>query len=249
MTALAATALAAAALAALSAGLLPAVTARAQAGDQSRPQARAGYEPVLDPADFVPVVSNPYFPLPRGRTWVYRGMKDGVTQVDRVHVTGRTRVIEGITATAVTDVSTHRGRVLERTTDWYAQDRRGNVWYLGERTVAFPRHGKPDRSGSWLAGRHDAEPGLVMTAHPRVPQAYRQEYLKGAAEDTAWTVIRGGTVTSRAGTFRHILVSLEFTRLEPGVIDQKIYAPGVGIVLERAVRGPAETARLVRITG
>src|SRR5215468_2931798 len=124
---------AATALAALSAGLLPAVTAGAQAGDQghNRARARAGYEPVLDPADFVPVVTNPYFPLPRGRTWVYRGMKDGVTQVDRVHVTGRTRVIEGITATAVSDVSTHRGRVLERTTDWYAQDRRGNVWYLG----------------------------------------------------------------------------------------------------------------------
>src|SRR5262245_19335120 len=122
--------LTATALAAVSAGLLPAVTAGAQAGNQARPraQARAGYEPVLDPADFVRVVSNPYFPLPRGRTWVYRGVKDGVTQVDRVHVTGRTRVIEGITATAVSDVSTHRGRVLERTTDWYAQDKRGNVW-------------------------------------------------------------------------------------------------------------------------
>jgi hypothetical protein len=243
--------LSATALAAVSAGLFPAVTAGAQAGDQGRPQARAqaGYEPVLDPADFVPVVNNPYFPLPRGRTWVYRGVKDGVTQVDRVHVTGRTRVIEGITATTVTDVSTHRGRVLERTTDWYAQDKRGTVWYLGEDTAAFPGHGKVDRSGSWLAGRDDAEPGIIMTAHPRVPQAYRQEYLKGEAEDTAWTVMRGGTLASRAGTFRHILVSLEFTRLEPVVIDQKIYAPGIGIVLERAVHGPAEIARLVRVTG
>jgi len=241
--------LTATALAAVSAGLLPAVTAGAQAGDQGRPRAQAGYEPVLDPADFVPVVSNPYFPLPRGRTWVYRGVKDGVTQVDRVHVTGRTRVIEGITATTVTDVSTHRGRVLERTTDWYAQDKRGTVWYLGEDTAAFPGHGKVDRSGSWLAGRDDAEPGIIMTAHPRVPQAYRQEYLKGEAEDTAWTVMRGGTLASRAGTFRHILVSLEFTRLEPVVIDQKIYAPGIGIVLERAVHGPAEIARLVRVTG
>jgi len=106
-----------------------------------------------------------------------------------------------------------------------------------------------DRSGSWLAGRDGAQPGIFMFAHPRVGESARQEYLKGEAEDTAWTVIRGGTVTSRAGTFRHILVSLEFTRLEPRVIDQKIYAPGIGIVVERAVRGPAETARLVRVTG
>ena len=120
---------------------------------------------------------------------------------------------------------------------------------VGLRTGAVPGHGKVDRSGSWLAGRDDAEPGIIMTAHPRVPQAYRQEYLKGAAEDTAWTVMRGGTLAGRAGTFRHILVSLEFTRLEPVVIDQKIYAPGIGIVLERAVHGPAEIARLVRVTG
>jgi hypothetical protein len=207
------------------------------------------YEPVLRPADFVTVISNPYFPLPVGRTWVYRGVKDGVTQVDRVHVTARKKVIEGITATAISDVATHHHRLLEKTTDWYAQDKHGTVWYLGEKTAAFLKNGKVDRSGSWQAGIHDAEPGIVMKAHPRVPQAYRQEYLKGMAEDTAWIVIRGGTFTVPSGTAHHILVSLEFTRLEPGVIDQKIYAPGIGIIQEKAVRGPAEVARLVRVTG
>jgi hypothetical protein len=207
------------------------------------------YEPVLNPKDFVRVVDNPYYPLPVGRTLVYRGIKDGKSQIDRVHVTPRTKVLEGITATSVTDVATHNGKLLEKTTDWFAQDKQGNVWYLGERTAAYLPGGKIDRSGSWQAGVRDAEPGMVMLAHPRVPEAYRQEYLPGSAEDTAWIVARGGSVKVPFGILRHTLTSLEFTRLEPGVIDQKIYAPGIGIVREQAVRGPAEVARLVSVHG
>src|SRR5438309_3441098 len=88
--------------------------------------APSGYEPVLNPADFVHSISNPYFPLPVGRTLIYRGIRDGVTQIDTVHVTSQTRVLEGITATAVSDIATHKGNLLEKTTDWYAQDKRGN---------------------------------------------------------------------------------------------------------------------------
>ncbi|HEX7996225.1 MAG TPA: hypothetical protein VF506_20080 [Streptosporangiaceae bacterium] len=205
------------------------------------------YEPVLNPADFVKVINNPYFPLPVGRTLVYRGIKDGRSQIDRVHVTSKTKKIEGITATTVTDVSTHRGKLLEKTTDWYAQDKHGTVWYLGENTAAFLPGGRIDRSGSWQADVKDAEPGIIMKPHPAVPEAYRQEFMKGNAEDTAWIVIVGGKLTIPAGTFRHVLTSLEFTRLEPGVIDQKLYAPGIGIVSERAVRGPKEIATLVKV--
>jgi hypothetical protein len=210
---------------------------------------RSGYEPVLNPANFVRVISNPYFPLPVGRTLVYRGIKDGKSQVDRVHVTSRTRVIEGITAVTVTDVATHDGKLLEKTSDWYAQDRQGNVWYLGEDTAEYLPGGRIDRSGSWRAGVGDAEPGIVMKANPRVPNAYRQEYLPGQAEDTAWIIDRGGSVTVPFGKLHHVLSSLEFSRLEPDVIDQKSYAPGIGIVLEQAVSGPKEVAKLVSVHG
>lgn len=206
-----------------------------------------GYEPVLKPADFVKVIDNPYLPFPVGRTLIYRGIKDGLSQTERVHVTRRTRKIEGITVTAVTDVARHHGKLLEKTTDWYAQNKQGAVWYFGENTVAYLPGGKVDRSGSWRAGVKDAEPGIVMLAHPAVPDGYRQEYWKGNAEDTAWIVSRGGKLTLPRRTVRHILTSLEFSRLEPRVIDQKIYAPGVGIIIERAVRGPKEISTLVKV--
>jgi hypothetical protein len=231
--------------AAVSAGVIAAVVPLASAATS----AHGGYEPVLNPADFVRVINNPYYPLPVGRTLIYRGVRDGQTQTDRVHVTSGTKVLEGITATTVTDVARHNGKLLEKTTDWYAQDKRGNVWYLGEDTAAFLPNGKVDRSGSWQAGAHDGEPGIVMLAHPQVPDAYRQEFLRGQAEDTAWIISVGGSVTVPFGMLHHILTSLEFTRLEPGVIDQKIYAPGIGIVRERSQKGPLEVARLVSVRG
>ena len=209
---------------------------------------QAHYEPVLNPADFVHSITNPYFPLPVGRTLIYRGIRDGVTQIDTVHVTSQTRVLEGITATAVSDVATHNGKLLEKTTDWYAQDKQGTVWYLGEETAAFSG-GHVDHSGSWLAGVNDGEPGIVMKANPQIPDAYRQEFLAGQAEDTAWIVNRGGSIKLPFKVVHNVVTSLEFTVLEPTVIDKKIYAPGLGIVMEQAVQGPQEVATLVSVHG
>jgi len=203
---------------------------------------------VLDPAHFVQVIDNPYFPLPVGRTLVYTGVKDGQTQTDSVTVTDQKKVILGITATVVSDIATHDGTVLEKTFDYYAQDDEGNVWYLGEDTTAFVSKGKTDTSGSFLAGVDDAQPGMIMPANPQIPDAWRQECYAGHAEDTAWVVATGGSVTVPYGRLRNVLTTLESTRLEPGAYDEKIYAPGIGIVSERALTGPNEFSQLVSVT-
>src|SRR5256885_8695673 len=177
----------------------------------------SAYEPNLDPANFSTTIDNTYFPLPVGRTLVYRGVKDGQTQEDRVTVTDRTKTVaEGITARVVTDVATHDGALLEQTSDWYAQDKEGNVWYVGEDTAHYLPNGKVDTSGSWEAGVHDAEPGLVMEANPQIPDAYRQEFLAGQAQDTAWIVDRGGPAKGPYGPLKDVLTTLEATHLEIG---------------------------------
>ena len=202
----------------------------------------------LSPANFVTKIDNPYFPLPVGRTLIYKGKKDGVTQIDRVFVTRHTKIIMGITARVVTDVARHGHRLLEKTSDWFAQDEQGNVWYLGENTAAYDPDGTVDTSGSWEAGVKGARPGIIMEAHPRIPDAYRQEFLKGEAEDTAWIVDRGTTLTVPYGTVHGVLTTLEATRVEPRSYDEKLYAPGLGIVLERSLTS-VETAKLVAVTG
>jgi sugar lactone lactonase YvrE len=65
-------------------------------------------------------------------------------------VTNQTREVMGITATVVTDTETRDGELVEQTADWFAQDRDGNVWYLGEDTrpsrtasLPWPGRGRP----------------------------------------------------------------------------------------------------------
>lgn len=211
---------------------------------------QAGAAPSLpDPTHFVSVIDNQYYPLPVGRVLVYTGVKDGQTQTDTVTVTDQTKVILGITATVISDVAKHGQTLLEKTFDWYAQDDQGNVWYLGEDTKAYLPNGKVDTTGSWEAGVNGAEAGIIMEANPQVPDAYRQEFLAGEAQDTAWIVDTVGSLTVPYGKVRKVLTTLEATQVEPGAYDQKIYAPGIGIVSELALTGTPEVAKLVSVTG
>ena len=75
------------------------------------------------------------------------------------------------------------------------------------------------------------------------------EFLRGQAEDTAWIVNRGGSFKLPFTVVHNVVTSYEFTVLEPAVLDKKIYAPGLGIVMEEAALGPAETATLVSVHG
>src|SRR5262249_7553823 len=128
-------------------------------------------------------VDNPWFPLKPGTTYVYRGAKDGKSARDVLTVTRGTKTIDGAPCVVVRDRLYLNGTLSERTTDWYTQDRQGNVWYFGEATADLDASGKvTSTEGSWRAGLGKARPGIYMPAHPRPGQAGRQEYLKGHAE-------------------------------------------------------------------
>lgn len=196
----------------------------------------------VDPADFAHPRPNPYFPLTPGLTTRLRGSEDGEHFRERVVVTSRTRTIQGVRARVVRDVVRRaNGMIAEKTVDWYAADNDGNVWYFGESTATYDDTGALEsREGSWRAGVHGAVAGLIMPAHPKPTDAYRQEYLRGQAEDQAWIVARGGRIQVPAGRFAHVVRSFEWSRLEPRVVSVKFYAPGVGIVAERDVAGGNE---------
>jgi hypothetical protein len=199
------------------------------------------------PSRFVPRVDNPWFPLVPGATFVYRGVEDGESTREVVHVTTRTRVIDGVRCTAVSDRLYSGGHLAERTTDWYAQDARGTVWYFGEATAELDDAAKvTTREGSWLAGVHGARAGVLMPAHPRVGQELQQEYLQGHAEDRFRVLDTGAAVRVPVVSSRHGLLTREWSPLEPGVVDHKLYVRGIGLVSERTVRGGDEHAVLVR---
>jgi hypothetical protein len=198
------------------------------------------------PARFVPRVDNRWFPLRPGATYVYRGVKDGLPSRDVFTVTAAKKAIQGVGCTVVQDRLYLRGRLRERTEDWYAQDTAGNVWYFGEATAELSTNGKvTSTEGSWQAGVNGARAGVFMPAHPHPGQAGRQESYPGHAEDRFRVLSRTASVDTPAARSHHALLIREWTPLEPGVVDHKLYVRGVGNVLEQTVKGGDERNELV----
>jgi hypothetical protein len=195
----------------------------------------------LDPADFSAEIDNPYWPMRPGSKWVYR---EGNARVE-VTVTDKTRKIIGIDARVVHDVLTEDGEVKEDTFDWYAQDASGNIWYMGEKTKEFGG-GKVNTEGSWEAGVDGAQPGVLLPAEPKVGLRYRQEYYKGEAEDLAEVLSVDAHARVPVGSFEQLLLTKEYTPLEPGVVEHKFYAIGVGPILAVTVSGGSGREELVQ---
>jgi hypothetical protein len=191
-------------------------------------------------------VSNPWFPLRPGSTYVYRGVKDGQPSRDVFAVTAATKTIQGVRCTVVRDRLYLRGRLRERTEDWYAQDVAGNVWYFGEATAELGPNGSVrNTEGSWQAGIDGARAGIFMPAHPHAGQTGQQEYYKGHAEDHFRVLSLAADVRTPAASSDQALLTREWTPLEPGVVDHKLYVKGIGTVLEQAVKGGDERNSLV----
>jgi hypothetical protein len=205
----------------------------------------APYEPTIEPADFVDVIDNPYFPLRPGSRWVLEGSGDADGEVDTVTVLEETRVVMGVECLVVRDEVSQDGEPVEITDDWYAQDRDGNVWYFGEETAEYENGEVVSTGGSWEAGVDGAQPGIIMPAEPVVGAAYRQEFYAGEAEDMAVAVELGQRVEIAAGSFDNVLVTEDWTPLEPDVRERKSYAPGVGLITEQQIAGGSSAFELV----
>jgi hypothetical protein len=206
------------------------------------------YNPVIDPANFVAGVDNPYWPLKPGTAWHFKGVKDTDQQRDDEAVTHRTKQILGISSTVVRDTVADATGPIERTFDYYAQDTYGNVWYMGERSLEQHHGHWVTASDSWLAGRNGGKPGIIMPADPSPGDAYRQEYYPpGKALDEAHVLSLQGKATVPQGSYSHVLVTSEYSPLEPQT-EQKYYVKGLGEVKEKVVKGHHEEFQLVNVT-
>lgn len=190
------------------------------------------YDPPVDPAQFSPDVSNPWFPLVPGRVLVYEGQTPEGLERREVTVLDQVAEIAGVRCRAVREVETRDGVVFEDTYDWYAQHASGDVWYFGEVSLHYKEGFLDNLSGSWRAGQNGARPGVVMRAHPAPGDAYRQEFLLGVAEDVARVAALGETVQGPLGTFTGCARFTDWSPIEPHDGADKYVDPGTGIILE-----------------
>lgn len=213
-------------------------------------------------------INNPYWELMQGKTFVYRAVEGDECTVDVMVVTGMAKddfdpPYDNITARVVEDTSWQdancdgigEGEALETTEDWYAQDKYGHIWYFGEDT----RTNEGSTEGSWEAGKDvagvgsNAEPGIVMLAHPDVSTdgsvlvapglSYEQEYYEDEAEDMGKVKRLNANVTLEmentlaASEYTGCLKTKEWSPVEPGAVEFKYYCPYAGLVLIEELQG------------
>jgi hypothetical protein len=202
----------------------------------------------IDPSNFVATVDNQWFPLVPGTTLTYKGTKDGEPAVDVFRITSDTKVIDGVTCLVIKDTLTLSGKLAERTEDWYAQDREGNVWYFGEATATLDAAGKvTSTEGSWTAGVDGALPGIFMPANPQIGESMSQETYVGKAEDHFVVLLTSTPVKVLAGSYPDTLLTAEWTPLEPNVLSEKYFGKGIGTLEEVDVVGGNESLELAAI--
>ncbi|WP_185995630.1 hypothetical protein [Nocardioides campestrisoli] len=171
------------------------------------------------PDDFVTGIDNPWLPLAPGATWTFEVQDATGEAVRTTRVLSGTREVAGIAATQVETRTETDGAGTAEATElrWYAQDRAGNVWALGEQ-------------GVWEAGVDGAEAGLAMPAAPRRGDAFALWWDDG----TPGTVVRVGerdsSVTVPAGRFTELL-EIELTGGPPEDERTVYLAREVGEVL------------------
>jgi hypothetical protein len=208
----------------------------------------------LNPADFRVGTNHDYWPMQPGSVWTYRETDaEGNVQRVVVEVTGDTRMISGIEAVVVHDQVTEEGELVEDTFDWYAQDRFGNLWYLGEDTKEYEGGEIVSTAGSWEHGVDGAMAGIILPADPRPGMSYRQEFYAGEAEDMAIVLSVEEVLVGHFGPddvmLRDVVMTRDWTPLDPTVSEYKFYANGVGLVLVIGTSPELSIEELVSFAG
>lgn len=212
------------------------------------------YDPEIDPAsfdtDFVhPTNPNPYYPLVIGYRWELRGGPE----VNILDVVNETKLIDGLTCIVVRDQVFKDGDLVENTDDWFAQNKNGDVHYLGEEVKDFesfegddPR--RPELvsiSGSFKSGREGDKGGVIFYASPAKGQTYTEEFSLGNAEDVTEILSTTYRFGSEPDLDRFVprelaeilcpgncVVTKNWSLLEPGIFAYKYYAREIGFFLE-----------------
>jgi hypothetical protein len=182
-------------------------------------------------------IDNKWLPFRPGTQYVYTGF----TQEDKkrvphrvvMTVTDLTKVIDGVRTVVVWERDYKAGKLLESELVFFAQDKEGNVWHLGQYVEKYD--GAEFVGGhAWLSGMEGARAGIMMKADPRPgTPSYSQGY---APAPFNWTD-RGKVdkvdqkTCVRASCYENVLVIAESSEEEgPGAEQLKYYAPGVGHV-------------------
>lgn len=192
----------------------------------------------LDPANFLDptVINNIWMPMQLGTRWVYEGTAlddEGNPVIRRIEftVTDLTKNIAAVQTVVAWIVDYTDGEPVEKEIAFYAQDKDGNIWYLGEYPEEY-EDGEFVAAQPWIHGIEDAQAGIKMLADPKpgLPG-----YYQGWGPAVDWSDFSqvdqvGQETCVPVGCYQDVLVIAESSLGETGAYQLKYYAPNVGEV-------------------
>ena len=201
---------------------------RAQAWQQSFP---------VDVRDLASEGENRYFVLEPGYQLTLEGKEDGKPAQLVITVLAETILVGGVRTRVVEERETIGGQLAEVSRNFFAiHPQTKDVFYFGEDVDIYKNGKVVNHEGAWRHGVHNARFGLMMPGTPTVGHRYYQELAPGIAMDRAEIVSLADTSSTPAGTFTGCLKTRETTPLEILAREYKVYAPGIGIVEDGALK-------------
>ncbi len=228
--------------------VLALVVASPSAGEDANPLAGIG----VDPAELSPVVSNPHMAFGTLKRAVYLGKeRDPETgKAFRIRmewiVRDSVETKAGIKVMVVESVHHADDELVERSRDYFAQDRSGAVRYLGQDVDDYDGGKIIGHDGQWLVGEHGSKAGLLMPAAPKVGDVFEQERVPGVAQNRSKVLAVGRTIKVPAGTFKNCIEVEMYDSIEKSS-ERKWFCSGVGLVKESSAERTIElTERVTR---
>jgi hypothetical protein len=148
-----------------------------------------------------------------------------------------TRVVGGVTTRVVEEHESKDGKLVEVSRNFFARHpQTGDVFYFGEEVDIYKNGKVVSHEGAWLAGAGGAKFGLFIPGTPVDGMRFYQEIAPGIALDRVRILTTKAKAVTPGGVFENCVRLEETTPLEPGVKDYKLFAPGLGIVQDGALK-------------
>jgi hypothetical protein len=185
-----------------------------------------------------PYIDNKYLPLKPGSKLIYKGSAIPEGEKTRVKrrvvstVTDLSKWIDGVRTLVIWERDYTAGTLGESEIAFFAQDKAGNVWLLGEYPEEYENRKVVD-APTWISGQKGAHAGIAMLANPKVGTPdYAQGFAPPPVEfvDRARVYKKGQKTCVPVKCYQNVLVIEEFEKGVPGVFHLKYYAPKVGLV-------------------
>jgi hypothetical protein len=211
----------------------PSLLAAGRAADPQRGDDAWTSQFSVETKEFSATGRNPFFILEPGYQLVLEGGDDRLT----ITVLDQTKMVDGVETRVVEERETKAGKPIEVSRNFFAISKRTNgVYYFGEEVDDYKDGKLVGHGGAWLSGKDGAKFGLIMPGEPLLGARHYQEIAPKVAMDRAEIVSVTTTFKTPAGEFKNCLKTEETTPLEPSEKEYKIYAPGVGLLQDGAMK-------------